>query len=372
VTAHKVLREINNLAIVLPLGSTVAYRVSGRGILFRTAFRRERSRTEVSPPDNDNLEIQRAPRPAAEVAVAQFRQITIWLVLASCVAAVGLALISHVRVDFRGTSWICLMIAALLLVSRVWWANRVDHRIADAIGTVATAAMGGMTCGAIAMVELRLGFPVADGTLQSWDHALGIDGIAIVEALVRQGHWIFAIMAPAYNYTLEIFFGGLIALALIGDRIEAWRGAFCFVGTLFTTCIIAAFAPAKGIAVWAPQSLLDHLPPNAMRNFWPHFDEFYFGDDPVLRLQVIDGVISFPSFHTVVGLLIFAMWRKNVFTCAAGTVFLLFMLLAIYPGGGHYFVDMLGGIVVWAAWFAWSFRIERQAHPHMALVTARS
>ncbi len=196
--------------------------------------------------------------------------------------------------------------------------------------------------------------------LQSWDHQLGVDGIAIVEALVREGEWIFAIMAPAYNYTLQIFFGGLIVVALIGDRAEAWRGAFCFVGTLLTTCIIAAFVPAKGLGMWAPDSLIAQLPEQAMRNFWPHFDEFYYGADPVLRLQVIDGAISFPSFHTVVGLLIVAMWRKNIYTCAIGAIFLVFMLLAIFPGGGHYFVDMLGGFAVWAAWFALSLGIERR------------
>lgn len=336
--------------------------------MFLNALRRERSRADVSFPGNDNVELSQPPRSAAAAAAERFRQLTIWLILASCFVAIGLTVQSRVRVDFRGTSWICLIIAALLLISRIWWNRRIDDRVGDAIGATATAAMGGMACGAIAMVELRLGFPVADGILQSWDHALGVDGIAIVESLLLQGHWLFALMAPAYNYTIEIFFGGLIVLPLMGQRVEAWRGAFCFVGTLLTTCIIAAFFPAKGIGVWASDSLLGQLPPRAMRNFWPHFDEFYFGDDPVLRLQVIDGVISFPSFHTIVGLIIFAMWRKNVPTRTTATIFLTLMLLAIFPGGGHYFVDMLGGFAVWAAWFAISLHVERQASPQMALV----
>jgi hypothetical protein len=304
------------------------------------------------------------------VAADRFRTLTIWLILVSCVVATALALQWRVRVDFGGTSVICLSIAALLLASRIWKDRRVDQRITDAIGVVAAAAMGGMTGGAIAMLELRLHLPVADGMLQSWDHKLGVDGLAIVDTLVHQFRWTFAFMSPAYNYTIEIFFGGLIAVALMGDRIEAWRGAFCFVGTLFTTCLIAAFAPAKGLGVWAPDQLLAEMPPQAMRNFWPHFDEFYFGDDPVLRLQVIDGVISFPSFHTVVGLLIFAMWRKHAATCAIAAIFLLFMLLAIFPGGGHYFVDLLGGFAVWAAWFALSRHIEQQGTPRMVLIGA--
>jgi hypothetical protein len=335
-------------------------------------LRRERLRAESSLAGNDNVELAAAPRSAAASAPDRLRKLSMWLLLASSIGAVALAAGTDVRVDFRGTWFIGLMIGSLLLISRLWWEQHGHQRIADALGAVVTACIGGMTCGAIAMLELRIHFPIADAMLQSWDHGLGVDGIAVVEALRRQGDWIFAIMAPCYNYTIQVFFAGLMALAMLGDRVEAWRGAFCFVGTLLTTCIIAAFFPAKGIAVWAPASLLAELPPNAMRGFWPHFDAFYFGADPVLRVQVIDGVISFPSFHTIVGLMIFTMWRKNIYTRGAAAFFLVFMLLAIFPGGGHYFVDMLAGFAVWAAWFALSLRVERRSHPQMKLVASRA
>ena len=324
-------------------------------------MRREDSGAPDFLADNDNPPAIPPPPPRLAATADRLRRLTIWMVLASTLIAISLAVGTGVRVDPAGTSALNLLIAALLLVSRIWWDREGHHRIADAFGTVAVASLGGMACGAIAMLELRLHFPVADTTLQSWDHALGVDGNAIVQALINQGPWLFELMKPAYNYTLQIFFGGLVVRALLGDRAEAWRGAFCFVGTLFTTCVIAGFAPAKGLGVWAPDTLLAQLPPRAMRHFWPHFDEFYFGAQPVLRLQVIDGVISFPSFHTIVGFMIFAMWRKNILTAVPAGLFLVFMLLAIFPGGGHYFVDMLGGIAVWASWFALSRMAER---PH--------
>lgn len=253
------------------------------------------------------------------------------------------------------------LVAALLWASRAYWKRSGHERMADACGTVAIVALGGMGCGAIAMLELRLGFPLVDGMLRSWDHALGLDGIAMVEALLRLGHWIFWIMAPAYNFTIPIFFGGLVLLAWLGDRVEAWRAAFCFVGTLLTTCIVAMFTPAKGLGMWAPPQLLAQLPDQAMRTFWSHFDQFYFGAHPVLRMQVVDGVISFPSFHCVVGFLVLAMWRKNIGTLLAAGTWLVFMLLGTFPGGGHYFIDLLGGFAIWALWFAGSFYLERQA-----------
>jgi membrane-associated phospholipid phosphatase len=217
---------------------------------------------------------------------------------------------------------------------------------------------------------LRLQFPVADKMLLAWDSALGFNGLAIVEALLAQGRWIFVLMSPAYNYTLDIFLGSFILLAMLGKRIEAWRAIFCFVGTLLTTCLIAIFVPAKGLGMWASADLLAQLPDRAMRSFWPHFDQFYFNSNPVLHLRVIDGVISFPSFHTVVGFLVLAMWRKNLVTLALAAAWLFFMLLATFPGGGHYVVDLIGGFIVWAAWFAGSRQVEQSVARKLAPSTA--
>ncbi|MEO6226069.1 MAG: phosphatase PAP2 family protein [Sphingomicrobium sp.] len=303
-----------------------------------------------------------SPSPAALAAtVDEFRRLAIWLVFASSVIAIALAIIFGVRVDPRGTFALNWMIAAVLLISRIYWNAAGHHRIADAFGTVAVVSLGAMSCGAIAMLGLRLQMPLADGMLHSWDQALGVDGIAIVDALVRNGRWLFWIMAPAYNFTIPLFFIALGVLALRGDRVEAWRAAFCFVATLFTTCLIAAFVPAKGLGIWAPAELLARLPDQAMRTFWPHFDDFYFAAHPVLRMQVVDGVIAFPSFHSIVGFMIVAMLRKNNVTLVPAALWLAAMLLATFPGGGHYFVDLVGGLVVWAAWFAVSLRMERSA-----------
>jgi len=288
----------------------------------------------------------------------RFRHFTSWLVVAAIAVALLLDLGLRTPIDPEGTVVIDWLIASLLLVSRIWWARRGHQRIADALGTVALAALGGMACGAIAMLELQLHFPIADSMLKSWDHALGIDGIAIVRWQLHDGNWLFPLMRLAYNNSFKIFFGGLVLISLLGNRIEAWRATFCFVGTLFTTCMIAIFVPAKGLATWASPDVMAALPPHAMRNFWPHFDEFYFGDHPVLRLQVIDGVISFPSFHSIAGFLTVAMWRKNIVTRLAALSYCGVMLLATLPGGGHYVVDLLGGFLVWLAWFLLSLRVE--------------
>ena len=92
-----------------------------------------------------------------------------------------------------------------------------------------------------------------------------------------------------------------------------------------------------------------------------NFDAFYAGPDPVLRLDGIDGVVSFPSFHAVMGFITVAMWRHGRIALPLALAWLAFMLLATFPYGGHYVVDILGGLAVWAAWFGLSRRLEARS-----------
>jgi hypothetical protein len=285
----------------------------------------------------------------------RFRHFSILIIFAAASIAVALDAAYRVRISLSGFAMVGLALAGLLYLSRKWWEREGMTRACDALGTVAVMTIGGLCCGAIAMLELRLGFPTADGLLHRADLALGIDGVQVATELARHDLF-YQLLAPIYNFTLELFLVSLVVLSLKNDRVEAWRAAFGFVGTLLTTCIVAAFIPAKGLVNWASPMLMDHLP----TSFLAHFNEFYFGADPVLRLQVIDGVITFPSFHAVVGFLVFSMWRTRRMARIAAGIWLVLELLSTVAGG-HYLIDLIGGFGIWAASFALSRSIERRA-----------
>lgn len=369
------MRGINNLTKIAggkARSQLVVASVPAGGCYLSThALPRESVPAPEGPPDNDNQSLVAADASVLGRTTDVFRHWTAWLVLAGSIIATALVVGCAVRVDPSGTASIGLLVAALLLVSRIWWPENRHRRLADAFGAVALTLIGGMACGGIAMLGLRLHFPLADNLLFAWDRALGINGVAVVDALVSQGQWLFDILSLVYNLTLPVFVLGIIVLALVGQRVEAWRAAFCFVGTLLTTCLIAMFVPAKGLGVWAPDSLFARMPVRSMRNFWPHFDQFYSGAHPVLRLEVIDGVVSFPSFHSIVGFLTVAMWRKTLVTAVPAGVWLFFLLLATFPYGGHYFVDLLGGFAVFAGWFRISRWMERTAAARPTLLLVR-
>jgi membrane-associated phospholipid phosphatase len=82
----------------------------------------------------------------------------------------------------------------------------------------------------------------------------------------------------------------------------------------------------------------DLLPSKALYAIRNHGRLFNFGD--------AQGIISFPSFHTVMALLLTATWRgvKRMFWPVA--VLNGLMLLSVPSEGGHYMTDMLGGFLV--------------------------
>lgn len=91
---------------------------------------------------------------------------------------------------------------------------------------------------------------------------------------MQEGPWIFSIMAPAYAYTFPLLAVSLVALVLVGKRLEAWRAVFCFNGAVISSCFIMVFVPAKGLGVWFDQNLLDRLPDRAATYAFPAFDRF--------------------------------------------------------------------------------------------------
>lgn len=295
---------------------------------------------------------------STEQIVDQFRRFAIWSVLLSCIFSYVLFAKSNVSLDPSGTYVYDWLLATALLISRTWWGRAGHRRVADMLGTISVAALGGMACGAMAMLSLPLHLPLADHTFLAIDQAIGADSIAIVTKLASFGPSVFELTWLPYDKTLQLYFLSLLILSICGARVEAWRAAICFATTLLSVCLIAMFLPTKGVGVWGSREFFSLLPDSAMRGFWAHFDEFYQAPAPVLRLRAIDGVISFPSFHIIVGLIVVTMWRQNIVTFLAALGWFALMLPGTLIYGGHYVVDLIGGVSIWLFWFAATRRIE--------------
>lgn len=300
-----------------------------------------------------------ATAPANPGGVERLRRRTIELAGASLPIGIVLALVTRIRVDATGVAPVAALLSAALFASTLCSRSAARTRVSDCVGTLGLVWLSGITCGLISLIALRFHQPLIDAQLLGFDKAVGVADVRLVEWLAALPPTVMAAMKAAYTLTIPVMFVSIGLLAMIDERVEAWRAAFCFVGSLLTVCLVSIVTPAKGLGLWVSQATLAHLPQGALRYFWDNFDLFYAGRDPVLRLTSIDGVVSFPSFHTAMGLIAIAMWRKRPIALALVMVWALPMFAATLPLGGHYVADLLGGAGIWAAWFALSLRLQR-------------
>jgi membrane-associated phospholipid phosphatase len=276
--------------------------------------------------------------------------------------AVGL----HLRVDPTGAGTIAWIIGAMLAVSRLLWPEREHPRTADCLGVLAFMWLATLACGTMATIGLRLGMPVADRALFAVDRGAGIDSIGIASFLADQPARFVSAMADSYNLTMPVLGIGLLVLAALGRRLEAWRAIFCYVGTLWSACLISIAVPAKGLGVWFPKELVARLPERSATYAFGTFEAFRNSADPLFSLDVLAGVVTFPSFHVAMGLIILAMCRKlPLLLIPAGHGFML-MICSTLPIGGHYVIDLVAGALLWACWFSLSRLLERDPHLKMA------
>lgn len=305
------------------------------------------------------LELDNGVLLSVDAAAGRLRTATYIVLATSILVAATVTIASGVRVSARGTEDVGCMIAFLLLVSAIHARQGIRVRLADTLSTFALNWLGGYVCVSLAVAGLYLRFPLADPMFRSADLFLGVDGLEIVRAEVRQGQWLFSLMAAAYAYTIPLVLLSTATLILIGRRLEAWRACFCFNATLLTAAVISVFLPAKGLGSWFDPELIKRLPANAGTYFYQTFDNYYSGPDPQLSIYNLNGVISFPSFHMIMGLIVLAMWRKWILTLAIAALWLAVMVLSTFCYGGHYLVDLICGLADWAGWFWLSFHIER-------------
>jgi membrane-associated phospholipid phosphatase len=124
------------------------------------------------------------------------------------------------------------------------------------------------------------------------------------------------------------------------------------------TAIVSIFLPARGATAFLGLYTLqdEGLPAGAGTYAVSAFEHFYHGDALLVRLADINGIVCFPSFHTVMALLILqGLTRSPIRLAAAGWAALT--IVSTVPIGGHYVTDLAGGVLVWmaSAWLAERF-----------------
>jgi hypothetical protein len=189
--------------------------------------------------------------------------------------------------------------------------------------------------------------PFVDATLQEWDRGIGFDWLAL-QQWTDSTEWAAALFATVYLTSalqIPVAVFGLAATREI-SRLNTFITALLL--ATITTIIMSALLPALGAY---PTYGFVTNPAGAISRY---ADVLSYQHD-VLALRsgalrelstTFAGIITFPSYHTVVAVLAaWASWNMRWIGPANGAAAAV-VILTTLPIGGHHFVDLIAGGLV--------------------------
>ncbi len=200
-------------------------------------------------------------------------------------------------------------------------------------------------------------FPFVDGTLARIEEALGRNWRTEFMAVFDHPA-LFSVMTSTYQLLL---WQVPVACAIVGLRDPRRLQMFATANTiaLAITLVLSALLPAGSAfyyygcplpAVSVPQIL-------ALRD----------GSLRVLDPDVMSGIITFPSYHTILALLVGWVLAGVGEIFAVAVTLEAAILVSTRIVGGHYYADMVAGAVIAAAAIWITRRLDERVHGPMRL-----
>jgi hypothetical protein len=211
-------------------------------------------------------------------------------------------------------------------------------------------------------------FPYVDAELYAIDNALGFDRATYL-AFFAQRPWLASAVGAAYHCMLPQF--AFVPLVMfVADKVDRLREAIVVIAVaLLITAAISVFTPSLTAFVHVDLPQMLHVPAG-LYTPEPTMTALRTGVFHSVKLDNLEGLISFPSFHTAAALIfIWAVWTLPHARLVA--VPLNVALIAATPiNGAHYFIDIVGGCAVATTAILASGRLFRTALPDTPAATA--
>ncbi len=270
-----------------------------------------------------------------------------WLLIAAIIVldAIGLA---HFRMHLswagleRGSGALVLLVG----MTGFYTYQRPNDRIADIAHTMALIVAFFAAIAVFSYVATATALPLADAELAAADHALGFDW-PIWFAWVEAHPMLWLVLKLAYESAIPQLVVIALYLAFSGQPERNSELLWTMMLSLFVIVPVSVLLPAGGA--------------------WVHYDAMRFANLAQVRdflalrngtlheldLPRLEGLINFPSFHTVLAVLFAYVLRKRRALFIAATLLNLVMIVSVLSEGGHYLVDVISGIAV-AAGAIWA------------------
>ena len=236
----------------------------------------------------------------------------------------------------------------MLCTPLVFSRYREDLRISTTCQASALLVFFMATASTLSYLVVSTNLPLVDASLAFLDHSLGFNWIGLQAWLqihpLIQITLNFAYQSGLLQLTFVVLFLGFSARP---ERLEEFMRLF-IVATLLTI-VLSGFFPAAGS--WKYYRLEQSVDVSVLS----HFELLRDGLMRNIPLDHMQGLISIPSLHTVMAvLLVYAM--RGTFLFPLFVVLNTALVVSTPVDGGHYLVDILAGGALAMSLIAFKYR----------------
>jgi PAP2 superfamily len=254
-----------------------------------------------------------------------------------CIGIVDAVWSRHIGLTINGWTWFATAVAFCVLVSVVYRKLRPAPPIARLASYAALWIVFTAVGCIFTYLAASVSRPLIDGYLTSFDHYLGFDWISWSNGVHRYMLLTVILRAAYDSLGLQI----VASIVILSSGTGPDRNAELLLGAILSLVLVAlisALWPTLG--PWTPLS-----------------DQYASSDDLLIARDVLTmraggstsfalarlrGIVTFPSYHTVLAIL-FAYAHRGRWSFPVFLVINCLMITSIPSEGGHYLSDVLAG-----------------------------
>ena len=263
-----------------------------------------------------------------------------WFIILALAAADAAGLrLTGMHLEPSGVLKLGAALAAFSALALVYTRWRPRERLVDLAQTAAQLMAFFAAIGTASYLVTASALPLVDDALAAADRVTGFDWLHWF-IWVHERRIVALVLKLAYVSATPQLALIPIYLALSGQAERNSRLIWELMLSLALIVPLSALFPAA--SAWVHYAVTDLIPAVHM----PDFTALRSGTMREIDLSRMEGLITFPSFHTTLAVLFVAALRKHRLALVIGGVVNGLMLLSIPSEGGHYLVDVIAGALI--------------------------
>ena len=270
-----------------------------------------------------------------------------WAAYAILAALASAAYVSLAVTGLRfSVAWgVAFSEVAMVAIFVAWMLRRAGHSAVSAgLETIALTFLISVAGAVIQYPLMALPFPFTDTLLSRVDHALGFDWWAFSQLFSNR--WLWGAMVVSYASIIPQTLLLLLLLSSTDRHARAWQFVAASSLAMGATMIVLPFFPADGSLALC--SLKPDSPwiTHGSCSYGPIIHQLKDGQLKILGSSALVGLVSFPSFHTSLGLqFVWGFWPYRWLRWPVVAINILLVCGAIVIAS-HYLIDILGGALI--------------------------